>query len=577
MKVQGMTQFFRGGSMLNVRRVLSVVLALLMAFTSVLAAVPSAKAEAVTTIEVFIGKTTGTVNGKATTLDQGAVIKNSRTLVPLRFITEAMGATVAWDAATRTANINLADNKISLTVDKAVAKVNGYDVQLDAPAMILNGRTVVPVRFVAESMGATTAWNAAQQKVTVQFSMDWLTNKAVVPFWEAMNVALGQSLKGLTDEFNATHPSMEVQPVAVASYTALSTKIIGSLVAKDPPLLAQAYENDAAQYGTGFQLSTLDSYINGPNGLSKAEIADFFPTMWADGLLADGKRYMMPAIKSNEVLFYNKDMFKAAGITHPPTTWQEFADDCVKLTKTDDKGNQTQWGASAKADQDLWYALVYAYGGRVLNDTYDTVLFGNSNAAKTATQLFADLFAKKYVHFITGYGDQTDVGAGKAGMAFGSVAGRTYYEQAVGDKFELGEAPLPAGPAGRATALMGGNIVMFGNAPKYTQRQKDAAWAFLKWFTSPHPQAVWAAQTGYLPARQSSLKDPVLVAAYAANPDKKAGLAQLNDLVLEPPVAGWSASRSKISSDLQAIYLGKVSVADGLKKMAADVQAVIHK
>ena len=563
--------------MLNARRLTAVLLALLIAFTSVLAVVPSTKAETMTTIEVYIGKNTGTVNGKVTTLEQGAVIKNGRTLVPLRFITEAMGATLAWDAATRTANITLADNKIALTIDKTVAKVNDYDVALDAAAAIINGKTVVPVRFVAESMGATTVWDAALKKVTIQFSMDWLTNKAIVPFWEAMAAALGQSLTALTKEFNATHPSMEVQLVQMANYNTLQTKTIGAIAAKDPPLIAQAYENWAAQYATGFYLSTFDSYINGANGLSKAEIADFFPKMWDSSKLADGKRYMMPFNKSNVVLYYNKDMLKAAGITHPPTTWQEFADDCALLTKTDDKGNQTQWGASHTPSVDLWYGLVYSYGGRILTDTYDNVLFANSNAARTATQLFADLYAKKDMHYTTAYGDQTDLGVGKAGMTFGSVAGRTYYEQAIGGKFELGEAPLPAGPAGQAAALYGTNVVMFGNAPKYTQRQKDAGWAYIKWFTSPHPQAVWAAQTGYMPARQSSLSDPVLVAAYAANPDKKAGLDQLSGSVLEPPTGGWNDARSKISTNLQNIFLGKVTVAEGLKKMAIDVQAVIQK
>jgi len=220
---------------------------------------------------------------------------------------------------------------------------------------------------------------------------------------------------------------------------------------------------------------------------------------------------------------------------------------------------------------------VYAYGGRVLNDTFDQVLFANNNAVKTATQLFADLYTKKYMHYTTAYGDQSDLGAGKAAMTFGSVAGRTYYEQAVGGKFELGEAPLPAGPAGQAAALYGTNIVMFGNAPKYTQRQKDAAWTYIKWFTSPHTQAVWAAQTGYMPARQSSLKDPVLVAAYAAKPEMRSGLEQLAGSVLEPPTGGWNDARNKITAGLQNMYLGKVSVADGLKKMAQDVQAVIRK
>lgn len=563
--------------MLNARKLLAIVLVLLVAFTSVLAAVPGAKAESITTIEVTIGKNTGTVNGKSTTLEQGAVISNGRTLVPLRFITEAMGAALGWEAASRTANIALGDNKIALTIGKTVAKVNGYDVALDAPAAIVNGKTLVPVRFVAESMGATTAWNAALKKVTVQFSMDWLKNKAVVPFWEAMAAKLGESLTALTKEFNATHPSMEVQLVQMANYNTLQTKTIGAVAAKDPPLIAQAYENWAAQYATGFYLSTFDSYINGANGLSKAEIADFFPKMWDSSKLADGKRYMMPFNKSSVVLYYNKDMFKAAGITRAPATWQEFADDCVKLTKTDEKGEQTQWGASHTPSVDLWYGLVYAYGGRVLNDTYDRVLFANNNGVKAATQLFADLYAKKYMHYTTAYGDQTDLGVGKAGMTFGSVAGRTYYEQAVGGKFELGEAPLPAGPAGQAAALYGTNIVMFGNAPKYTQRQKDAAWAYIRWFTSPHTQAVWAAQTGYMPARQSSLKDPYLVAAYAAKPETKAGLEQLSGSVLEPPTGGWNDARSKISTNLQNIYLGKVTVVEGLRKMALDVQAVIHK
>jgi multiple sugar transport system substrate-binding protein len=370
---------------------------------------------------------------------------------------------------------------------------------------------------------------------------------------------------------------MEVQLVPMANYTTLQTKTVGAIAAKDPPLIAQAYENWAAQYATGFYLSTFDNYINGSNGLSKTDIADFFPKMWDSAKLADGKRYMMPFNKSNVVLYYNKDMFKAAGITRAPATWQEFADDCAKLNKTDDKGNQTQWGASHTPSVDVWYGLVYSYGGRVLSDTYDNVLFGNSNATKAATQLFADLYTKKYMHYTTVYGDQSDLGNNKAAMYMGSVVGRSYVEAAIGSKFELGEAPLPAGPNGQAAALYGTNIVMFGNAPKYTQRQKDAAWAYIKWFTSSHTQAVWAAQTGYLPARQSSLKDPVLIAAYQAKPETKAGLQQLDGAVLEPPTGGWNDARAKITSNLQAIFLGKVTVPAGLQNMAKDVQAVIHK
>jgi len=57
----------------------------------------------------------------------------------------------------------------------------------------------------------------------------------------------------------------------------------------------------------------------------------------------------------------------------------------------------------------------------------------------------------------------------------------------------------------------------------------------------------------------------------------RSGLEQLSGSVLEPPTGGWNDARSKITAGLQNMYLGKVSVADGLKKMAQDVQAVIHK
>jgi multiple sugar transport system substrate-binding protein len=559
--------------MFNARRVLCAVLALLVAFSGVFMAMPVVVAESLTTIEVYIGKTQGTVNGKATTLEQGAVIQNGRTLVPLRFITEAMGATVAWDAATRTANLTLQENKIALTIGKAVATVNGYEVILDTPAVIMNGKTLVPVRFVAESMGATTAWNAAAKKVTVTFSLDWLKNKAGVPFWHGMQSALGKSLKGLIDEFNATHPSMEIQPVAMANYSTLQTKTIGSIAANDPPLLAQAYENWAAQYATGYYMNTFDAYLSGSNGLSKAEIADYFPMMWQSTKLADGKQYMMPFNKSNVVLYYNKDMFKAAGYDHAPRTWAEFAEICEALNKVNDKGEQIQWGASHTPSVDVWYSVVHAFGGRVLTDTYDNTLFGQNPGAKAATTLFADLYAKKYMHYTTAYGDQSDLGNGKAGMYMGSVVGRSYVEAAIGGKFELGEAPLPAGPAGGAVSMYGTNIVMFGNHKKFDTRQKEAAWAFIKWFTTPHIQAVWAAQTGYLPCRRTSLLDPVLIDAYKANPETKAGLDQLDSCVLQPPTRGWSAARDKISSNLQAIYLGKISVTDGLLKMAREVQA----
>ena len=86
------------------------------------------------------------INGQYKTFDQMPVIIEGRTLVPMRAIFEALGATVGWDDATKTATGKTASTEVSLTIDKKDAKVNGATKTLDVPAKIIEGRFVVPVR-----------------------------------------------------------------------------------------------------------------------------------------------------------------------------------------------------------------------------------------------------------------------------------------------------------------------------------------------------------------------------------------------------------------------------------------------
>jgi hypothetical protein len=121
-----------------------------------------------TIIEIIVNNPTARVNGANVALDQSAVILNGRTVVPLRFIAESLGASVEWISETSTAIITTADTRIEVTVDNPSARVNGASVALDQSATILNGRTVVPVRFIAESLGASVDWDAASQGITIR-------------------------------------------------------------------------------------------------------------------------------------------------------------------------------------------------------------------------------------------------------------------------------------------------------------------------------------------------------------------------------------------------------------------------
>ena len=122
---------------------------------------PGKPAEETKTVVVMqIGSKTMFVNGKAYEKDVAPVIMNDRTLVPIRFVTESLGGKVAWNEKEKEVVLTIDGKEIKMTIGKVLEK---YGV---AP-VILNDRTYVPVRFVADELGATTTWDAVSKMVTV--------------------------------------------------------------------------------------------------------------------------------------------------------------------------------------------------------------------------------------------------------------------------------------------------------------------------------------------------------------------------------------------------------------------------
>ncbi len=97
----------------------------------------------------------------------GAQSVNGRVLVPLRCVLEQMGAFVGWDAPNRTVIAQRGDRDVVLPIGSKTAKVNGQEVLLDVPAVVMAGTTMVPLRFVGEALGADVKWNAAMRMVEI--------------------------------------------------------------------------------------------------------------------------------------------------------------------------------------------------------------------------------------------------------------------------------------------------------------------------------------------------------------------------------------------------------------------------
>ena len=107
------------------------------------------------------------VNGKKLEFDQPPVLLNDRTLVPVRAIFEELGAVVMWNDVTQTALAVKGDLQITIKIGVTVMMANDKEITLDVPAQLINDRTLVPLRAIAEALGNTVEWDGATQTVTI--------------------------------------------------------------------------------------------------------------------------------------------------------------------------------------------------------------------------------------------------------------------------------------------------------------------------------------------------------------------------------------------------------------------------
>ena len=113
-------------------------------------------------LEMTIGSTSYKLNDTVMNMDVVPMIRDDRTLMPLRFVSEAFGADVTWDEASRTAIISLEDKALNVTIGQIIPEAG-----LDTPAIIENNRMLVPIRYVLEELGAEVKWHRETQTITI--------------------------------------------------------------------------------------------------------------------------------------------------------------------------------------------------------------------------------------------------------------------------------------------------------------------------------------------------------------------------------------------------------------------------
>jgi len=119
-------------------------------------------------VELFVGSKEAFVDGKSIAIDEPPFIAEGRTYIPLKLIADTLGSELKWNAETRGITITKNGTTIDMIVGSTKALVNNKIVDMDAPPILRNGRTFIPVRFVSEIFGAQVTWNARIKLIFIE-------------------------------------------------------------------------------------------------------------------------------------------------------------------------------------------------------------------------------------------------------------------------------------------------------------------------------------------------------------------------------------------------------------------------
>ncbi|HEX5407376.1 MAG TPA: extracellular solute-binding protein [Pseudonocardiaceae bacterium] len=391
------------------------------------------------------------------------------------------------------------------------------------------------------------------------------SGKVTITFMEAMSGGtLKSSLQHLTTQFEQANPNITVRLQESPDYGTLEKNEKDAITAKKAPTIAQAYEGWAADYAHSGVIDTLDSLTDGSGS---SQVSSLYSGVRSDLKLCDGNTWMWPFNKSVYVNFFNQQMLQAAG-QQVPTTWDQYATAAKAVSRdgvvgiTVDPGGKGDLTAAG-----IWLEILAESYGTPVFDRNGVPRFDSPAAVKALTYL-ANLKKSGALAVGKNFPGETALGAQKGLFDISSVAGYSFEKDAVGGKFPLGTADLPAGPAKQANQINGTNLVIFDSA---TAAQKQAAWKYMRFLTTAQSQAYWATNTGYLPVTPAAL--PLMTSFTSANPWMITAAQALRHSSGSVPVPWADDTQDELSVALANVLTSGTDPKAALDKAQSDAMA----
>jgi sn-glycerol 3-phosphate transport system substrate-binding protein len=365
----------------------------------------------------------------------------------------------------------------------------------------------------------------AQETITVDFYFPTATATITNP--EA-----GESIEAVFNRyaaaFEAANPGIRINVVYTGSYTdtrnTIRTEITGGGAGPD---VAVMLTTDLFSFIEEDIIVPVQDFIDAmPDG--EAYVADFFPAFLLNSLDENGVIWSIPYQRSTPVLYYNVEQLAEAGFDAPPRSREELIEMGQALTLPDGQ----RWGVWLPTEGfPIWLfsAFVIADGQHFVEESPAEVYFNTPQTAEALDYIIS--LSRDYGVMPGGalsWGDGPSIfTSGQASMLFHTTGSLTRILNEA--PFEVGVAFLPSGTAnedgtGYGAPTGGGNLYLFANS---TPEEREAAWKWILFLSSPEIQADWGAATGYVAARQSAWALEPLASLVARRPQYAVARDQL--------------------------------------------------
>ncbi len=316
-----------------------------------------------------------------------------------------------------------------------------------------------------------------------------------------------------------------------------------------------------------------------------------------------GKTWGIPFQRSTIVLYYNKELFKEAGLdpNRPPQSWKEQVEYAQKLTKRDATGKVTQWGLqipSSGFPYWLFQALAIQAGTNLMNPAGTQTFYDKPEVIEGLTYWVdlvkkhkvhpegivewgstpKDFFEKKVAMVWTTTGNLTNVknnakfDFGVAMLPAGKQRGSPTGNVKNNAKFDFGVAMLPAGKQ-RGSPTGGGNFYLYKKA---TPAQREAAFKFIKWITTPQRAAQWGIDTGYVAVRADAWETPAMKQYVAGFPAAAVARDQLPFAKAELSTHDNQRVTKALNDGLQAALTGAKTPEQAMKDAQREAERLLR-